>query len=309
MSAKEMGLDNPWTILLYCLTGVGLIKPQKPQAFALWYKANTADVDAAWQTNVDDLQKKKKPILPSQCAAAFQSFKSKTYQLLPEVEKSAWQDLATEEHEATTKEFKEKLQVPISKELSDLQQHLEWLPSVVKPLMQMIGEATGCIVSVYVAGPQPADSGQLHIASFHGDKTLSSVKQNFIKAKCANFKYFVLPIYSTFLKKCYMVEMCREQALLVDMPTLESIRFAAEEEGVALHPVVREIFNVSRGSETITTTTPTTKSISKLKKPLRVPPVKKMNEMLKVAMANDALKTAMAGTAPAPEAGTVPVPE
>lgn len=43
---------------------------------------------------------------------------------------------------------------------------LERLPSVIKPLIDVVVEATGCLVSVYVGGPEPADGGRLHISSY-----------------------------------------------------------------------------------------------------------------------------------------------
>ncbi|PBK79759.1 hypothetical protein ARMGADRAFT_1040563 [Armillaria gallica] len=73
-------------------------------------------------------------------------------------EKSSWKDLVTEEHKVAIKEFEEKLHAPILKEHTDVQQYLEQLPSVVKLLLEMIGEVTGCIALIYVAGPQPADA-------------------------------------------------------------------------------------------------------------------------------------------------------
>lgn len=121
MSAKDMGMDNPWTILLHCLTGVGLSKPRKPQAFALWYKANNSDVETAWKTHMDTMKDARKPIVPGKCAASFQSFKSKMYCNLPVVEKKSWEDLALEEHRVAMKEFEEKLNAPISQEAMDYQ--------------------------------------------------------------------------------------------------------------------------------------------------------------------------------------------
>lgn len=75
-------------------------------------------------------------------------------------------------------------------------------------------------MSVYVAGPQSADGGQLHIAlympgelckvidlifyyRFHGGKTVGSVKLTFVEAEWANFKKFILSIYGNFIKKCF----------------------------------------------------------------------------------------------------------
>ncbi len=126
MSARDTGADNPWTVILHRLTGVGLSKPRKPQAFTLWFKANTKEVDEAWQAKVDMLKEANKPMKPSQRAASYQSFKSKMYRELPSSEKSAWEELAVEEHEVVMKEYEEKLKVPVSKDPKDLQECVCW---------------------------------------------------------------------------------------------------------------------------------------------------------------------------------------
>ncbi|PBK81130.1 hypothetical protein ARMGADRAFT_1091558 [Armillaria gallica] len=165
MSAKDTGASNPWTIILHCLMGVGLSKPHKPQAFALWYKSNNEDVEAAWNMHMEELKNSGKPIAPGKHAMAFQTFKSKMYHNLSIVERKSWEDLAVGEHEVALKKFEEKLDMPILQESQDLQNCLEQLPSIIKPLTNVIIWATGCPVSIYVGGLQPADGGRLHISS------------------------------------------------------------------------------------------------------------------------------------------------
>ncbi|PBK63579.1 hypothetical protein ARMSODRAFT_1023781 [Armillaria solidipes] len=276
MSAKDSSADNPWTIILHRLTGVGLTKPHKPQAFALWYKSNTYKVNKVWQKHTESMKENGHLIAPSKQAAAFQTFKSQLYRNLGNEEKQSWEALASEEHEVATKEFNEKLNAPISQDPQDLQNCLERLPSVVKPLIDIIVQATGCLVSIYVVGPQPADGGRLHIASFHGGKTLGSVKQNFIEAEHNNFKRFILPVYSNFVKKCFTVEMCHARALPHDTPTLESIGFTSEEEGIALHSIEGDLFNNNGGSEMLPAQM--TKATKATKKPLREAPVKRVKD-------------------------------
>ncbi|PBK81488.1 hypothetical protein ARMGADRAFT_1144191 [Armillaria gallica] len=259
MSTRDTGMDNPWTVILHRLTGVGLSKPCKPQAFNLWFKANTKEVNEAWQAKVDALKEANKLMKPSQHAASYQSFKSKMYHELPTSEKSAWEELAVEEHEVATKEYEEKLKVPISKDPKDLQECLECLPGILKPLIDVVGGVTGCVV-------------------FHGGKTLGSMKQTFIEAEWANFKRFILPIYGNFIKKCFTIEMCQERALPANTPTFESIGFTSEVDGVALHTIEGELFNTAGGSEEMPAAT---KASSKKKKPLREPPVKKTPDTLK----------------------------
>ncbi len=121
MSAKDTGADNPWTIILHRLTGVGLSKPCKPQVFTLWYKLNNEDIETTWNKHTEELKNGGKPVVPGKHAAAFQTFKSKMYCNLPSVERKSWEDMAVEEHEVVLKEFEEKLDVLISQEPQDLQ--------------------------------------------------------------------------------------------------------------------------------------------------------------------------------------------
>ncbi|SJL10437.1 uncharacterized protein ARMOST_13823 [Armillaria ostoyae] len=288
MSAKDMGVDNPWTILLHRLMGVGLSKPRKPQAFVVWYKSNTAEVDAAWKAHTETMKDSGCALQSGQHAASFQSFKSKTYNKLLVAEKKSWEDLAVEEHEVAMKEFEEKLNTPVSQEPKDLQSCLEHLPSIVKLLIDIIVEATGCPVSIYVGGPQLADGGHLHIAS---GKTLGMVKQNFIKAEWVNMKCYILPVYSNFLKRCFTVDMCRARALPSDMPTLESIGFASDGDGVTLHTINGDLYNSAGSKELIatkestiaatatqSTTTATKKTTTKATK-VQEAPVKKSSDV------------------------------
>lgn len=73
--------------------------------------------------------------------------------------------------------------------------------------------------------------------------------------------------------------MCHAQALPADMPTLESIGFTAEADGVALYSVDGKMFNVAGEKESIAEELPVKRmATSKSKKPLREPPMKKVNK-------------------------------
>lgn len=69
----------------------------------------------------------------------------------------------------------------------------------------------------------------------------------------------------------------------MNMPTLESIGFVSEVDGIALHAVKRELYNTTGGSEFIVMVTMAvvTKGSSEMKQVPREPPVKKTTGMLK----------------------------
>ncbi len=79
------------------------------------------------------------------------------------------------------------------------------------------------------------------------------------------------------------VEMCRERALPADTPTLESIGFTSEADGVALHAVEGELYNTAGDSEEM----PAAKASTKKTKTLREPPVKKKPDVLKEKMGSE----------------------
>ncbi|PBK65754.1 hypothetical protein ARMSODRAFT_1022184 [Armillaria solidipes] len=306
MSAKDTGADNPWTVILHCLTGIGLSKPHKPQAFTLWFKVNAKEVKEAWQAKMDTLKEANKPMPTSKHAAAFQSFKSTMYCELANKEKLAWEELAVEEHEAAMKEYEEKLNTSISKDPKDLQDCLKHLPGILKLLIDIVGEVMGCLVSVYVAGPQLADGGWSHITLFHGSKTVGSIKQTSVEAEQVNFKKFILLIYENFIKKCFTVEMCCAQVLPANMPTLESIGFVSEINEITLHAIKRELYNATGDSEFVATATMAvvTKGSSKIKQVLREPPVKKTTGIPKEKTGLNGMPNRTATEkAPAPDQG------
>lgn len=77
------------------------------------------------------------------------------------------------------------------------------------------------------------------------------------------------------------VEMCQARALPANTPTLESIGFAAEAEGVALHCIDGDMYNTSGGKESIPKEAPArTQATSKSKKVLREPPMKKVTKLV-----------------------------
>ncbi|KAK0431346.1 hypothetical protein EV421DRAFT_1743181 [Armillaria borealis] len=154
------------------------------------------------------------------------------YYKLPNSEKSAWEELAVEEHEIVTKEYEEKLKAPISKDPKNLQERILLHGSIIETIMQ------------YVL------------------KLLIDI----IEAERANFKRFILLIYGNFIKKCF-----------TNTPTLKSIGFASEADGIALHTIEGELYNTAEDLEEM----PAVEAFTKKMKTLREPPVKKKPDVLK----------------------------
>lgn len=105
----------------------------------------------------------------------------------------------------------------------------------------------------------------------HSGRTLGSVKQTFTEAENDNYKKYFVLMFGNFLKKCYSefgvsliatlsgepdlvvpaVEMCCGRVLPLDTPTLDSIGFATEENGISMYPVDGLLYNASRTLEPI----------------------------------------------------------
>ncbi|SJL08303.1 uncharacterized protein ARMOST_11666 [Armillaria ostoyae] len=195
LSTKDSGKENLFTILLHCLASLSVSKPRKPQAFALWAKANAAQVQQAW-----DQELKKKNIPAGKQAAKLNTFKSKLFKKESDEVQQQWAAMAEEEHEDTMKEYNDKIESPVLKDPADMQ-------------------------------------------CFHAGKTLSNIKQNFIQVGHSNYQKYMVPMFANFLKKCFTVEMCRAWTLAPNTPTLESIRFASKEQGVALDAISGNVYN------------------------------------------------------------------
>lgn len=114
MSTKDSGAKNPFTILLHQITGVGLAKPRKAQALALWAKANLEKIKEA----------KKQAGEGKHYAGNLNKIKSKLFKALPKEERDGWEVMSVEEFEQAEKEYEEKLNAPISTDLSDQQKYV-----------------------------------------------------------------------------------------------------------------------------------------------------------------------------------------
>ncbi|PBK66652.1 hypothetical protein ARMSODRAFT_977230 [Armillaria solidipes] len=153
--------------------------------------------------------------------AKLNAFKSKLFKKESKEVQQEWAATVDEEHEEVIKEYNERIEAPMSKDPADMQRCLEQLHSVVQPFIEMIGEATG----------------------FHAGKTLGTVKQNFVQSERTNYHKYLVPMFGNFLKRCFSVETCQARTLTANTPTLESIGFASEDQGVAHDTIEGDMYN------------------------------------------------------------------
>ncbi|PBK85938.1 hypothetical protein ARMGADRAFT_1086984 [Armillaria gallica] len=119
LSAKHSGKENPFTILLHRLIGLSILKPCKAQAFSLWAKENVAEVQKAL-----DKELAKKTVVPGDCAAKLNAFKSKLFKKEFTEVQEEWAAQAEEDHEEALKEYHEKMEAPVSKKPEDMQRYM-----------------------------------------------------------------------------------------------------------------------------------------------------------------------------------------
>ncbi len=117
LSVKDSGKENHFKFLLHHLVGLSVSKPPKSQAFLLWAKSNSDIIQKAW-----DAETAKKMISPGERAAKLNAFKSKLFKREPEDVQKEWAARAEEDHEEAMKEYIEKMDGPVSKDPSDIQQ-------------------------------------------------------------------------------------------------------------------------------------------------------------------------------------------
>ncbi|KAF9030908.1 hypothetical protein BJ165DRAFT_1535568 [Panaeolus papilionaceus] len=205
MDPKDTGEFSPHQILLHKLTGVGLKKPQQ-EAIA-----------RAGPLKGKALRKK--------LASLREKVSSQMYARLNAEEKEGWDALAKEEHAVALQQYHDVVDKPPSETPEDRQKVIQGLAQFVQPILDLICEATGWKATLIAGGPEPADNGLLNIVSFHSGTTKGAVKMNFGHSEQVAYQKHLVPIYHSFLRKCYSVEECRERALPVEegFETLEAM--------------------------------------------------------------------------------------
>ncbi|KAF9472053.1 hypothetical protein BDN70DRAFT_819199 [Pholiota conissans] len=204
----EIGSNDPIAIMQAKLTGVPVKKPRLRQACNIWAQRNRQFVDPIYEERV------KNEDVPQQLRAAVRSrVYRECFNELDEDERKEYEKEAAEELKATQTRIEETLNGPASEDPIDRQRVLAGLPNFVQPMLDLITDHSGWKATLIAGGPEPADHGRLNIMSFHSGETSGNVKMNFGRAERRAYKDYVVPIFGSFLKKCYTVEECRAMAL------------------------------------------------------------------------------------------------
>ncbi|KAF9470946.1 hypothetical protein BDN70DRAFT_939309 [Pholiota conissans] len=204
----SVGSEDPMAVLMSKLAGTPLKKPHMRTAYNVWSQRNRETVEAVYEERirVGHVPRTKKMSVRTQV------YKECFDKLDLEVKKT-YERMAAEEHRLTIENMELALNSPPSQSPADRQQVLRGLPTFVQPILDLISNYTGWKATLLVGGPEPADQGRLNMMSFHAGETIGNVKMNFGRSERRGYKNFVMPIFGSFLKKCYTVEDCRAAAL------------------------------------------------------------------------------------------------
>ncbi|KAK7045900.1 hypothetical protein VNI00_007331 [Paramarasmius palmivorus] len=151
------------------------------------------------------------------------AFVQNVYDRLSPEEKKPWEDAVQEDWDKRVADYKASLDAGFSTEPQARQDCIARLPSFVQPILDGITEATGMHCTLTVGGPEPVDMGRLNVVSFHSGETLSSPALNFGEACQEGYRNFFIPLYGSYLRKCFTVEECKSCALPKKNQCLEAI--------------------------------------------------------------------------------------
>ncbi|KAK7017006.1 SERTA domain-containing protein 3 [Paramarasmius palmivorus] len=135
------------------------------------------------------------------------------YDAMKDKEKKPWEEAVEKDWTARLEKYKASVNAGFSTEPAARQDCIMRLPAFVQPILDGITEATGMHCTMLVGGPEPADMGRLNLVSFHSGATLSSPALNFGAACQEGYRNLIIPLYGSYLRKCFTVEECKSRAL------------------------------------------------------------------------------------------------
>ncbi|KAK7024587.1 SERTA domain-containing protein 3 [Paramarasmius palmivorus] len=135
------------------------------------------------------------------------------YDALSELEKKPWEEAVEKDWSARLEAYKASMNAGFSTEPAARQDCITRLPAFVQPILDGIRDATGMHCTLIVGGPEPADMGRLNMVSFHSGETLSLPALNFGAACQEGYRNLLIPLYGSYLRKCFTVEECKSRAL------------------------------------------------------------------------------------------------
>ncbi|KAF8173489.1 hypothetical protein BJ912DRAFT_859330 [Pholiota molesta] len=215
LNPKESGAYNPYNAIFTKLTGKEVNRPRCKTAVNVWRKTHREEIEAELKRRLGDLAGKR-----DQLAAERDRIARAMFSKLDDEEQRQWKSAAQAEHNEAMKEYKKELDLAHTPSTSpeDRQRCIQGLVHFTQPILDSICAATGWKATLIVGGPEPAEDGRLNILRqvIHSGTTTGDVKLNFGRAERERYKKYLVPIFGSFLQKCYTPEECRARALPTD---------------------------------------------------------------------------------------------
>ncbi|CAA7267364.1 unnamed protein product [Cyclocybe aegerita] len=192
MDPNTLSSNNPYHILMHKLTGIMQKKLRLKTPVNVWRQNHQDEVEAELREMVvvKDLFKK-----------------------IPQDEKDNCTSLAKQEHVVALTEWERELNAPLSMSPAHRQRCIHGLVQFMQPMIDLVLEATGLMVTVLAGGLEPA----------HGGTTPGDIKMNFRHMEHTRYKKYIVPIFGSFLQKCFTPEECRSRALPANKPSDEGL--------------------------------------------------------------------------------------
>ncbi|PPQ80644.1 hypothetical protein CVT25_001652 [Psilocybe cyanescens] len=208
LDPKDSGSINSFQVLIAKFTGKETNRPRLKPAVNLWRLDKRDIIEAKVKQRAEATNTPR-----GGYASLREKIVREMFGKLSQEEQRYWKSKAHEEHSAAMKIWKKEMAEPPSVSPEDRQRCIMGLVRFMQPILDVICESTGWKASFIAGGPEPAQGGRLNVISIHSGNTTGDIPVSFGRAERLRFKKTILPVYGTFLQRCYSPEECRSRAL------------------------------------------------------------------------------------------------
>ncbi|KAH9476587.1 hypothetical protein JR316_0010499 [Psilocybe cubensis] len=211
-------------------------RPRLKAPVNVWRKSQREAIDRAYENEIARAKEQGETRAKANKAADRDRIARTMFQALSIQEQAQWKKAAQEEHDAAMEKFKaESSGAPPSTDPRDCQRSIQSLPQILQPILDAICAATGWKATLIAGGPEPARGGHLSVISLHSGLTSGDVKMNFGQAERVGYKKHIIPIFGSFLHKCYSKEECQSRSLPEEEGLLPMADLQFDEANATVH--------------------------------------------------------------------------
>ncbi|KAK7032452.1 SERTA domain-containing protein 3 [Paramarasmius palmivorus] len=160
----------------------------------------------------------------------------KEYDALPPDKRQGYEEASKTDFDLRLKAYQASQSAGYSTDPQSRQDCINRLPAFVQPILDGIVATTGMHCTLLVGGPEPADMGRLNVVAFNSGRTLSTPALTFGEACEEGYRHYVVPLFGSYLRKCFTVQECKSRAL-PSTAMLSLSGLLAGEDGCSLHPI------------------------------------------------------------------------